>query len=562
MNIRFFLKILLLIWVVYIIPQMALVGQNSCTNSPYILKQSSRNLDPNDDLKHRNIQLHIQEPRVGNPHRFSTVDFGPGSEYFKLIRGRQGYNSIHATYPSDSASVDFSNIIDDNFDRNNPRLNPENNFGYRRFYQTLYNLPASLLDQINNIQDAVPAIIGNKNCYAIQLELKEPLIKKDWKIYIDQNSYELLAVDLIPSAKDKHGERITFRDKVKIQDITIPRNRTWYDLHSLEYLGSDIVMRAEKSYFESNEKLNIYLHEHQRLFSGNILVQVGDKEVYFNSIDPINSVNELTRSSKFRMGSLTKQFVAAIILKLQEENLLNLEDPVRKHLNVYKRYPEITIKTLLNHTSGIPNYIFFNDYEDFQDDIHSHDQMVDRFKDLPLEFTPGTQFNYTNSGYYLLGLIIEKTTGKPFGNVLEEYITQPFELTSTGLGLDIATPGYDQEHDDIRLARGIDISVPFTAGGMYSTIADLAKWNKVLFGEEFISRVSLDEMTTPGLDDYGLGLWIEGSRVWHTGGINGFRSIMSYDHKSGLMIILLSNIHQTPVIEIEVKIQDLFSSDG
>ena len=324
-------------------------------------------------------------------------------------------------------------------------------------------------------------------------------------------------------------------------------------LEKSKSIGSNNIVTSEAVKPNFSE-LDTYLSDlnQKNLFGGTVLIAQNNEVLYQKDFPLKNKplVKELGKQS-FQIGSLTKQFVAAIIMKLVAEGKIHLNDTLSDYLE-YPNQEDITIKSLLNHTSGIPNYIFFKNYNNFQNTPHTTKEMIDRFSNLPLEFIPETNYNYTNSGYYLLGAIIEKLTNASFEEVLEKYITKPLHLNQTGFGIKSEVQGYDYySKTKVIPAKAIDLSVPFTAGGMYSTATDLQKWTQSLFEGKIVSKNSLLQMITPEKDNYGLGFWIHGSKVWHTGGINGFRTIMSYDIQAKSLIIILSNIHQAPVIEIE-----------
>lgn len=266
--------------------------------------------------------------------------------------------------------------------------------------------------------------------------------------------------------------------------------------------------------------------------------------------------------TRFRIGSLTKQFVAVLILKLEEEGKLSTADPISKYIPDYPRGNEITIEHLVKHTSGIPNFIFFSVYLSFMSQPHTRQQMIARFRDLPLEFQPGTQYNYSNSGYYLLGVIVEKVTGKSFAEALREKIVEPLRLANTGFWPEPnpSAQGYQHLGPTPSIAKTIDPSVPFTAGGMYSSVADLHLWQNKLFSS-FLNVSSLSKLVTPGRGNYGYGLWIDEvsgrKRIWHTGGINGFRCVLSWYPNEKINVIFLGNLEGVDAELLESEIHNV-----
>jgi CubicO group peptidase (beta-lactamase class C family) len=275
-----------------------------------------------------------------------------------------------------------------------------------------------------------------------------------------------------------------------------------------------------------------------------------------------NTKTGIQEHTIFRIGSLTKQFVAALILKLEEEGKLSTTDPISKYIPDYPRGNEITIEHLVKHSSGIPNFIFFPDYGSFMNQTHTRQQMIVRFRDLPLEFKPGTQYNYSNSGYYLLGVIVEKVTGKSFAEALREKVIEPLGLANTGFWPEPkpSAKGYQHLGANPSIARPIDSSVPFTAGGMYSSVADLDLWQNKLFSS-FLNASYLSKLLTPGFGNYGYGLWIDEvsgrKRIWHTGGINGFRCVMSWYPNEKINIIFLGNLEGVDTELLEGEVHDL-----
>lgn len=303
------------------------------------------------------------------------------------------------------------------------------------------------------------------------------------------------------------------------------------------------------------------LKERQQKINGMFLIRQDDTTLFQKAYgySDWKTQSKINCQSTFKIGSLTKQFVAGLILKLEEEGTLSTQSTVAEFLPEYPRGSEITIDHLVRHTSGIPNFIFFPDYEQFINRSHSQQEMIDRFKNLPLEFKPGAQYNYSNSGYYLLGVIIEKVTGKTFSDSLYEKITKPLGLLNTGMWstTGLSTKGYQHLGEHPTLAKSIDPSVPFTAGGMYSSIEDLLKWQNNLFGS-FLKPTSKIKLLTPGLGNYGYGIWIDEAvqkkRIWHTGGINGFRCVMSWYPEDKINIIYLGNLEgvDTELLEEEI----------
>jgi len=241
----------------------------------------------------------------------------------------------------------------------------------------------------------------------------------------------------------------------------------------------------------------------------------------------------------FRLGSITKQFTAAAILMLAEEGKLSLQDPIEKHLPGYPTQGHtITIEHLLTHTSGIQSYTDMPGWMTSR--ILSPmtvQELVDGFKKEPMQFAPGERFAYNNSGYILLGAIVEKASGKTYEAFVADRIFQPLGMTASYYGsteriIPKRVPGYTREADQPKNARYLSMTQPFAAGSLVSTVADLARWDAALDTEKLLKRASLEKAWTPFVlkdgkaTGYGYG-WavskLRGRRsINHGGGIFGF----------------------------------------
>lgn len=301
--------------------------------------------------------------------------------------------------------------------------------------------------------------------------------------------------------------------------------------------------------------------EQKKNFNGAVLITQNDKILHKKAYGLSDFDKKIPNTSKtqFRIGSITKQFTAALILILESEGLLKTDDFINKYLLDYPNGHQIRISDLIHHTSGIPNFIFFEDYPKFMNQRHTTNKMMARFKDLPLEFEPSKKYNYSNSGYFLLGVIIEKVTGVSFEDALNKYIFSKLNLKNTGINNDLSTiaMGHIKTWNGLEKAPSIDLSVPFSAGAMYSTIDDLYKWNKQINGN-FLEEKQKNKRLKPNLEHYGFGVWIDESlgqkRIWHTGGINGFRAVMSYYPATKTNIIVLCNTEMSDIESFEIEI--------
>jgi D-alanyl-D-alanine carboxypeptidase len=263
--------------------------------------------------------------------------------------------------------------------------------------------------------------------------------------------------------------------------------------------------------------------------------------------------------TKFRIGSLTKQFTAACILLLQEHHQLHLQDPISKYVSdLPENWRPITIHQLLTHTSGIPNYpgMPHVDHELNRTGATPR-EILAVAATKPLEFKPGTQLRYTNTGYVLLGMVIEKVSGASFADFLQQNIFTPLEMTNSGYDnaatiLKERASGYMVKDGHLRNADFIDMSIPYAAGSLYSTVEDLYRWNEALAGKKLLPDASLQQMFSvypetllQGMH-YGYGVVIAqrfGRLLYHHGGgVNGFETVIQRYPKERICIIVLENL--------------------
>jgi len=259
----------------------------------------------------------------------------------------------------------------------------------------------------------------------------------------------------------------------------------------------------------------------------------------------------------FRIGSVTKQFTAAAILKLVEAGKLSLSDEIGRFLPDYPtRGRKITVEQLLNHTSGIRSLTGMPAWASHTREDWTPAQLIAFFQNEPLDFEPGTGWRYNNSGYLLLGAIIEKVSGKKYEDFLAESIFQPLGMERTRYGSDgpvIAgrVAGYQRTPGGIVNAPYLSMTLPFSAGGLVSTVDDLAKWQAALDRDGLLSAESRRRMWTPvTLPDgratrygFGWGIWSDEGHavVEHGGSINGFVSANMRWPDDRISVAVLSN---------------------
>jgi CubicO group peptidase (beta-lactamase class C family) len=253
-------------------------------------------------------------------------------------------------------------------------------------------------------------------------------------------------------------------------------------------------------------------------------------------------------SMVYQIGSVTKQFTAAAILKLQEQKKLSVNDPVSKYFPKLKEGGRITIRHLLTHTSGLYNYT--NDTTFWMHEAaipSSREKMIGRFANMPLDFEPGTKFSYSNSGYVLLGYIIEQVSGKTYEQYIRENIFRPLGMNRSGFDFTKATgraTGY-YVGGASEPAMIVDSTGSYAAGSIYTTTSDLFKWVQAMHNKKIIKAESWEQAFTPFKGQYGYGLIMDKmygqKRVWHNGGIHGFVSNLEYFPESNTTVILISN---------------------
>lgn len=296
------------------------------------------------------------------------------------------------------------------------------------------------------------------------------------------------------------------------------------------------------------------------VFNGSVLVARGDEVLYRGAVGKAVIEWDVanTPDTRFRIGSVTKQFTAALILQFVEDGKIALDAPLSRYLPDYPKAQadKVTIHHLLTHTSGIPSYTGLPDFG--IDMMRRHvepDSFLTVFSGLPLEFEPGTRWRYDNSGYFILGVVIAHVTGKPYDLVLRERILDPLGLENTGYDhndaiIPLLASGYQRMPGGYQRAPFMDSNLPYAAGMLYSNAGDLLKWTRALHaGQVFKNAESLRSMITPFLENYGYGLQImnlpagkDSVRVIrHSGGINGFSSQLWYLPDDGYTIVTLDN---------------------
>lgn len=257
--------------------------------------------------------------------------------------------------------------------------------------------------------------------------------------------------------------------------------------------------------------------------------------------------------TKFRLGSVTKQFTAVAILLLQDRGTLTLDAPVKTYLpDAPAAWDRVTVRHLLTHSAGIPNFTNFPDYGASKTLPATHASLIARFRDKPLEFTPGDKFAYSNSGYVLLSAIVEKLSGQSYAAFVAENLFKPLGMVDTGYDnhamiLPRRASGYAPSKDGPVNADYISMTIPQGAGGLYSTTHDLLKWQRGLYGGKLLKPATLAAFRTPYKDGYALGIGVQNAggvtTIEHGGGIEGFNTSLAYDPDRKITVVVLGNLN-------------------
>lgn len=258
-------------------------------------------------------------------------------------------------------------------------------------------------------------------------------------------------------------------------------------------------------------------------------------------------------ATKFRLGSVTKQFTAVAILLLQERGKLTLDAPVKTYLpDAPATWDRVTVRHLLTHSAGIPNFTNFPDYATTKTLPATHASLIARFRDKPLEFAPGEKFAYSNSGYVLLSAIIERLSGQSYAAFVAENLFKPLGMADTGYDSHAAilprrASGYSPGKDGPVNADYVDMSIPQGAGALYSTTRDLLKWQRGLYGGKLLKPAMLAAFRTPYKDGYALGVGVQNAggstTIEHGGGIEGFNTALAYDPDRKITVVVLGNLN-------------------
>jgi CubicO group peptidase (beta-lactamase class C family) len=283
-------------------------------------------------------------------------------------------------------------------------------------------------------------------------------------------------------------------------------------------------------------------------FRGNVLIARAGTIIYQKGFGLANIEDSVPNSIKtrFPIASLTKAFTATGILMLVEKKLLTVQDKITKYVaNAPKAWNEITIHHLLSHSSGIPDYSQDSGWLSMRSCGIDFHQTLSLFQNKSLLFKPGAQYSYSNSGYVLLGYIIEKITGLSYDRYITENILKPLNLHNTFIDdnrtiIHYKAKGYIRDGLELTSLLPLNMEIGKPAGGIVSTAEDLLKWEQSFYSNKLLSAKSRELMFTVYAGDYGYG--------WHIDSLNGEKRV----NHLGVMLGYKTNIDRYPGQEVTV----------
>lgn len=358
----------------------------------------------------------------------------------------------------------------------------------------------------------------------------------------------------------------------------------WYERRSMKRVVPFLLLWAACSHAYGAttsassfaERADQYLRrlEQEGKFSGAVLVsqrgQVLLKQGYSFANREHGVAN--TPQTKFRLGSVTKQFTAMCILMLEEQHKLHITDPIAQYVpECPKTWEPITIEHLLTHTSGIPGFTDFPDNLQHERLPTTVEATVGRFRDKPLDFAPGERFKYSNSGYVLLGYIIERVTGQKYETVVSEKIFAPLGMKDSGYDhpstvLTNRAAGYSRQDGVLVNCVHFEMDTPHAAGALYSTVEDLLLWDQALYTEKLVPAARLEAMFVARKGDYGYGWFIHDKAdrkyMEHGGGIAGFVTSIARYPADKVVIIVLCNFDTADAGKVSRELAAILFRNG
>ncbi|MBC8163956.1 MAG: beta-lactamase family protein [Roseiflexaceae bacterium] len=303
-------------------------------------------------------------------------------------------------------------------------------------------------------------------------------------------------------------------------------------------------------------------------FSGAVLVAKNGAVVIARGYGAADAAGSVPNSpeTRFRLASISKQFTAMAIMQLVDRGQIGLDTPACEYLDSCPAaWQRITVRHLLSHTSGLPNFTDFGSYEATMAQPTTPEDLVARFRDQPLLNEPGAVYRYINSGYVLLGVIVERVGGTNYGEYLDEHVFGPLGMRESGY--DLGGAGVAQGFDAPGLPCAVlHASTLFASGGLYSSVRDLYRWDQALYTSALLPDDLRAQMFTPQAGSYGFG-WIITQRggqrsVEHPGLMSGAATQIVRLPEAGATVIVLSNLYTANVEAIASQLVALTLDDG
>ncbi len=307
------------------------------------------------------------------------------------------------------------------------------------------------------------------------------------------------------------------------------------------------LLAQDSTKIKTEQLLNAYVQLNR--FNGSVLVAKQGTIILQKGYGIKNATAKTVNdeNTKFQIASITKQFTAAVILKLVQLNKISLTDKLSKYYPGFINGDSISIENLLTHTSGMRNLT----EEDSSITKTNEQLMVPYLKTLKPDFAPGSNWHYSNSGYIMLGYIIQKVSGLSYWQAVRQYIFDPLQMQHSGFDFANApgnkATGYDELDDSVQKRASItDSTAPFAAGAIYSTVKDMYQWHLALQQNKIVNKILMDKAYIPCTkNNYGYGWQIDslfGQRMLsHSGAISGFGSNFARIPEDDICIVLLSN---------------------
>jgi CubicO group peptidase (beta-lactamase class C family) len=324
------------------------------------------------------------------------------------------------------------------------------------------------------------------------------------------------------------------------------------------------VLLPTSPWARDSSSLHQYLTDYTRAndFQGSVLVARQHKVLLRSAYGWANRELDVRTAvaSKFRIGSISKQFTATAVLLLEQNGALKLDDSICKYLErCPAAWTAITLRQVLAHSSGIPDLVRLPEFPNMITLRTTLDATIDHFRDLPLNFEPGTRVEYGNSGYLVATRIIEKVSGQNYEDFLRLQIFEVAGMKDTGYDhpetvLKQRASGYVKHDGVIENASYIDMSIPAGAGGLFSTVDDLFRYVEALASGRLLSLRVVHQAMSKQSSDYGLGWEVSDSggesMVSHIGDINGFGAFVVYFPNKRVFAAALTNLEGTPVKDL------------